>query len=32
VRSARSIIVRLLDGWPTATVLLVAYQRIAQFT
>jgi len=32
VRRARSIIVRLLDGWPTATVLLGAYQRIAQLT
>ena len=28
VRRARTQIVRVLDGWPTATVLLDAYQRI----
>jgi hypothetical protein len=32
VRRARATIVRLLDGWPTATVLLGAYQRIALLT
>jgi hypothetical protein len=32
VRGARRVIVRLLDGWPTARQLLSAYQRIALLT
>ena len=32
VRSARRVVVRLLDGWPTARPLLNAYQRIALLT
>ena len=32
VHRARSTIVRILDGWPTAKVLLAAYQRIALLT
>ena len=32
VRRARRQIVRILDGWPTAPVLLDAYQRIAALT
>jgi hypothetical protein len=32
VRSARRVVVRLLDGWPTARQLLTAYQRIALLT
>ena len=32
VRRARTRIVRVLDGWPTAPVLLDAYQRIALIT
>lgn len=32
VRRARSHIVRILDGWPTADVLLDAYQRIDLIT
>ena len=32
VRRAREQIVRVLDGWPTATDLLGAYQRIALTT
>ena len=29
VRTARQTIVRLIDDWPTAGVLVGAYQRIA---
>jgi hypothetical protein len=32
VRSARREIVRILDGWPAAQALLVAYERIALLT
>ena len=32
VRSARREIVRILDGWPTADLLLRAYERIALIT
>jgi hypothetical protein len=32
VRRARRVVVRLLDGWPTARPLLGAYQRIALLT
>ena len=32
VRGARRVVVRLLDGWPTARQLLSAYQRIALLT
>ena len=32
VRSARRVVIRLLDGWPTARQLLGAYQRIALLT
>ena len=32
VRSARRVVIRLLDGWPTARPLLSAYQRIALLT
>jgi hypothetical protein len=32
VRGARRVIVRLLDGWPTARQLLSAYQRIVLLT
>jgi hypothetical protein len=32
VFGARRIIVRLLDGWPTADLLLDAYQRIVLLT
>ena len=32
VRSARREIVRILDGWPTADLLLGAYERIALIT
>lgn len=32
VRSARQLIVRILDGWPTAELLLGAYQRIELLT
>ena len=32
VRSARRVIVRILDGWPTADALLSAYSRIALLT
>ncbi len=32
VRKARRQIVRVLDGWPTATILLDAYQRIELIT
>ena len=32
VHRARNTIVRILDGWPTAKVLLAAYQRIALLT
>jgi hypothetical protein len=32
VRRARQQIVRILDGWPTATELLAAYQRITRLT
>jgi hypothetical protein len=32
VRRARARIVRVLDGWPTAPILLEAYQRIALIT
>ena len=32
VRRARQLVVRILDGWPTAEVLLGAYRRIALLT
>lgn len=32
VRHARQRVVRILDGWPTATEILAAYQRIALIT
>jgi hypothetical protein len=32
VRGARRVVVRLLDGWPTARQLLSAYQRIVLLT
>jgi hypothetical protein len=32
VRSARRVVVRLLEGWPTAQQLLTAYQRIVLLT
>lgn len=32
IRSARQLVVRLLDGWPTAQVLLNAYRRIELLT
>lgn len=32
VRGARSVVVRLLEGWPTARQLLSAYQRIVSLT
>jgi hypothetical protein len=32
VRGARRIVIRLLDGWPTARQLLSAYQRITLLT
>ena len=32
VRSARQLIVRILDGWPTAELLLGAYKRIELLT
>ena len=32
VRHARRNIVRILDGWPTATEILAAYRRIALIT
>ena len=32
IRSARRLIVRILDGWPTAGVLLSAYRRIELLT
>jgi hypothetical protein len=32
VRRARRRVVRILDGWPSTTALLDAYQHIAQLT
>jgi hypothetical protein len=32
IRRARRVVIRILDGWPTADVLLGAYRRIALLT
>ena len=32
VRRARQHVVRILDGWPTATDIIDAYQRVAAIT